>query len=40
MGMHWLGYDIGIAGKFGKNTFVVTKQVNYLACVGNEFSNV
>jgi hypothetical protein len=31
--MNWLGYDIGIVGKDGKNTFVVTVEVNYLACV-------
>jgi hypothetical protein len=30
MGMHWVGYDIGIVGR---NTFVVTVQVNYLAYV-------
>jgi hypothetical protein len=30
MGMHWLGYDIGIVGK---NKFVTTVQVNYLAYV-------
>jgi endonuclease III len=28
MGMHWLGYDIGIAGKVGRNTSVVTMKVN------------
>jgi hypothetical protein len=31
--MHWLGYDIGIVEKVGRNTFVVTAQVNYLAYV-------
>jgi hypothetical protein len=31
--MHWLGYDNAIIGKFGKNTFVVTEQVNYLVYV-------
>jgi hypothetical protein len=29
MGMHRLGYDIGIVWKVGKNTFVVTVQVYY-----------
>jgi hypothetical protein len=34
MGMHWLGYDIGIVAKVGKNTFYfVAEQVNYLAYV-------
>jgi hypothetical protein len=33
MGMHWLGYDIGIVGKVGRNTFVVTVKVNCLAHV-------
>jgi hypothetical protein len=33
MGMHWLKYDIGIVGKVGKNTFVVTVKVNCLAYV-------
>jgi hypothetical protein len=33
MGMHWLGYDIGIVGKVRKNTFVETVWVNYLAYV-------
>jgi hypothetical protein len=33
MGMHWPGYDIGILGKVGRNTFVVTVKVNYLAYV-------
>jgi hypothetical protein len=27
----WLGHDIGIVGNLGRNTFVVTVQVNYLA---------
>jgi hypothetical protein len=31
MGMHYLGYDIGINGKVGRNVFVVTVKVNYLA---------
>jgi hypothetical protein len=30
MGLHWLGYDIGIVGS---NTFVAILQVNYLAFV-------
>jgi hypothetical protein len=30
MGMHWLGYDIGIVGKAGRNIFFVTVQVNCL----------
>jgi hypothetical protein len=30
MGMHWLGYDIGIVGKVGRKTSVVTVLVNYL----------
>jgi hypothetical protein len=34
MGMHWLGYDIGIVGN---NTIGVTIQVNYLA---NKYSKV
>jgi hypothetical protein len=29
MGIHWLRYDTEIVGKVGKNTFVVTEQVNY-----------
>jgi hypothetical protein len=33
MGMHWLGYNIGIVRKIGKNTFVVADQVIYLAYV-------
>jgi hypothetical protein len=33
MGMHWLRYDIGMDGKVGRNTFVLTEQVNYLAYV-------
>jgi hypothetical protein len=33
MGMHWLRYDIGVAGKVGRNPFVVTEQVNSLAYV-------
>jgi hypothetical protein len=33
MGMHWLGYDIGIVGKFGRNAFVVNVKVNCLAYV-------
>jgi hypothetical protein len=33
MGMHWLGYNIGIIGKVGRNTYVVTVQVNYPAYV-------
>jgi hypothetical protein len=28
--MHWFGYDIGTVGK---NTFIVTDQVNYLVYV-------
>jgi hypothetical protein len=28
--MHWLGSDIRIVGKVGRNTFIVTVQVNYL----------
>jgi hypothetical protein len=31
--MHWLGYDIGIVGNIGRNIFVATLQVNYLAYV-------
>jgi hypothetical protein len=31
--MHWLGYDIRIVGKVGRNTSVMTLQVNYLAHV-------
>jgi hypothetical protein len=31
--MHWHGYDIGVVGKVGKNPFVATVQVNYLAYV-------
>jgi hypothetical protein len=34
MGMHWLGYDVGIVGMVGKNTFVMTLQVNCLAYCG------
>jgi hypothetical protein len=30
MRMHWLRYDIGIIGKVGRNTFLVTVKVNYL----------
>jgi hypothetical protein len=30
MGLHWIGYDTRIVGK---NTFIVTEQVNYLAHV-------
>jgi hypothetical protein len=30
MGMYWLGYD---TGNVGKDTFVVTEQVNYLTYV-------
>jgi hypothetical protein len=33
MGVHWLRYDIGIAGKVGRNTFVVTVRVNYMEYV-------
>jgi hypothetical protein len=33
MGMHWLGYDTGIVGKAGKNSFVVTVWINYFAYV-------
>jgi hypothetical protein len=33
MGMHRLGYDIGIVGKVGKNIFVMTEQVIYLTYV-------
>jgi hypothetical protein len=29
--MQWFGYDIRIDEKVGKNTFVVTAHVNYLA---------
>jgi hypothetical protein len=29
----WLGYDIEIVQKVGRDTFVVTVQVNYLAHV-------
>jgi hypothetical protein len=29
--MHWIGYDIGFDGKVGRNIFVVTEQVKYLA---------
>jgi hypothetical protein len=31
MGTHWLRYDIGVVWNVGKNIFVVTVQVNYLA---------
>jgi hypothetical protein len=30
--MHWLGYDIGIVGKVGRNTSVVTVKINCLTC--------
>jgi hypothetical protein len=33
MGMDWLGNDIGIVWKIGKNACVATVQVNYLAYV-------
>jgi hypothetical protein len=33
MGMHWRGYVIGIVGNFGRNKFVGTEQINYLAYV-------
>jgi hypothetical protein len=36
---YWLGYDIGIVGEVGKNIFVVTLKVNYLAYVA-EYSKV
>jgi hypothetical protein len=29
--MRWHGYDFGIVGKVGKNTFFATEQANYLA---------
>jgi hypothetical protein len=31
MGMQWLGYNIKIVGKVGRNTFVVTVQEKYTA---------
>jgi hypothetical protein len=37
--MHWLGCDIGIAGKFGRNSLVVNVQVNYLAYLKATTSN-
>jgi hypothetical protein len=33
MGMDWLGYNIGIVWKIGKNASVAIVQVNYLAYV-------
>jgi hypothetical protein len=33
MGVHWLGYDVEIIWKVGRNTFVVAVKVNYLAYV-------
>jgi hypothetical protein len=35
MGMCWIGYDTEVVGKVGRNTFVVTVRVYYLAVETN-----
>lgn len=33
MGIHWLGYDVGLVGKVVRKAFVVTVKVNYMVYV-------
>jgi hypothetical protein len=39
MEMHWLGCDIKIVEKFGRNALVVNVQVNYLAYLKSSTPN-